>query len=87
MEKQFVNPIHLFGGFALINFGLSIISFLLMIYYKYWLDDSFIQTPLPQLIVIFVMTGMLSLFMGFIAEILMRTYFESQDKKSYRIKQ
>ena len=87
MEKQFVNPIHLFGGFALINFGLSIISFLLMIYYKYWHDDSFIQTPLPQLIVIFVMTGMLSLFMGFIAEILMRTYFESQDKKSYRIKQ
>ena len=58
---------------------------MLMIYYKYWNGDSFIQTPLPQLIVIFVMTGMLSLFMGFLAEILMRTYFESQNKKSYQI--
>ena len=85
LEKHFIHPIILFGGFSILNFGLSIISFILMIYYKYWNGDSFIQTPLPQLIVIFVMTGMLSLFMGFLAEILMRTYFESQNKKSYQI--
>ena len=86
MEKQFVHPIHLFGGFALINFGLSFLSFFVMVYFKYFLNGSFIQTPLPQLIVLFVMVGMLSLFMGFIAEILMRTYFESQNKKSYQIR-
>ncbi len=85
LEKHFIHPIILFGGFSILNFILSIVSFILMIYYKYWNGDSFIQTPLPQLIVIFVMTGMLSLFMGFLAEILMRTYFESQNKKSYRI--
>ena len=85
LEKHFIHPIILFGGFSILNFTLSIISFILMIYYKYWNGDSFIQTPLPQLIVIFVMTGMLSLFMGFLAEILMRTYFESQNKKSYQI--
>ena len=85
LEKHFIHPIILFGGFSILNFTLSIVSFMLMIYFKYWNGDSFIQTPLPQLIVVFVMTGMLSLFMGFLAEILMRTYFESQNKKSYRI--
>ena len=86
MEKQFAHPIHLFGGFALMNFGLSILSFLLMIYLKYWGGKSFIQTPLPQLAILFVMIGILSLFMGFLAEILMRTYFESQNRASYTIR-
>tara|TARA_X000001036_G_C20645282_1_gene792745 strand:+ start:200 stop:1141 length:942 start_codon:yes stop_codon:yes gene_type:complete len=85
LEKHFIHPMILFGGFSILNFALSLVSFILMIYFKYWNGDSFIQTPLPQLIVIFVMTGMLSLFMGFLAEILMRTYFESQNKKSYRV--
>ena len=87
MEKQFAHPIHLFGGFALMNFGLSILSFLLMIYLKYWGGKSFIQTPLPQLVILFALIGIISMFMGFLAEILMRTYYESQDKKSYQVLQ
>lgn len=86
MDKQFVHPIHLFGGFAVFNILLSLLCFFLMIYFKYWNGDSFIQTPLPQLVVLFVITGFLSLFMGFIAEVLMRTYFESQNKASYKIR-
>jgi len=87
MQKQFSHPIHMFGGFAIFNFGLSILSFLLMSYFKFWGGKSFIQTPLPQLVVLFAMIGILSLFMGFLAEILMRTYYESQDKKSYQIRE
>jgi len=86
MEKQFAHPIHLFGGFALLNFSFSILSFLFMIYFKYWGGKSFIQTPLPQLVILFVMIGILSMFMGFLAEILMRTYYESQNKVSYTIR-
>ena len=86
MDKQFVHPIHLFGGFAVFNILFSLLCFFLMIYFKYWNGDSFIQTPLPQLVVLFVITGFLSLFMGFIAEVLMRTYFESQNKASYKIR-
>ena len=86
MEKQFVHPIHLFGGFALMNFGFSILSIFFMVYYKFWGGKSFIQTPLPQLVILFLMIGILSLFMGFLAEILMRTYFESQNRASYTIR-
>lgn len=83
LEKQFSHPSHLFGGFSLINFSLSIISFLLMLYFKFFGGKSFIETPLPQLVILFILIGVISLFMGFIAEILMRTYYESQDRKSY----
>jgi len=86
MEKQFVHPIHLFGGFALMNFGFSILSIFFMVYYKFWGGKSFIQTPLPQLVILFLMIAILSLFMGFLAEILMRTYFESQNRASYTIR-
>mgnify|MGYP006089969463 CR=1 FL=1 len=85
MDKQFMNPIHMFGGFTIINLFLSIISIILMVYFKFWGGKSFIQTPLPQFVILFIMVGILSLFMGFLAEILMRTYFESQNKKSYQI--
>lgn len=83
LEKQFSHPLHLFGGFSLINFSLSIISFLFMVYFKFFGDKSFIETPLPQLVILFILIGVISLFMGFLAEILMRTYYESQDRKSY----
>ena len=83
LEKQFSHPLHLFGGFSLINFSLSIISFLLMLYFKFFGEKSFTETPLPQLVILFILIGVISLFMGFIAEILMRTYYESQDRKSY----
>ena len=68
------------------NFSFSILSFLFMIYFKYWGGKSFIQTPLPQLVILFVMIGILSMFMGFLAEILMRTYYEAQNKVSYTIR-
>ena len=86
IENYSTNPIHLFGGLALANFFLSFVGIILMIYFKYWGNKSFIETPLPQVVVLLLLTGILALFMGFIAEILMRTYFETQHKKPYKIR-
>mgnify|MGYP001194873405 CR=1 FL=1 len=69
--------IHLFGGFALINLGMSFLSFILMLYFKYFGGKSFIETPLPELTILFFMIGTLSIFIGLIAEIIIRTYFSS----------
>ena len=63
-----------------------ILLFSIMLFLKYYYFITFIQTPLPELIVLFVMISILSLFIGLLAEILMRTYFESQNKKPYQIK-
>ena len=70
-----------------ISILLSILSFFIMIYYKFWGGKTFIETPIPQLVVLFFLMGFISILMGFIAEILMRTYYESQGKPIYSIRE
>jgi glycosyltransferase involved in cell wall biosynthesis len=86
LDRYAKNPIHLFGGFGLFNFILALLSFCFMIYYKFWGGKTFIETPLPTLTVFFLLIGTMSIFIGFVAEILMRTYYESQQKKPYFIR-
>jgi glycosyltransferase involved in cell wall biosynthesis len=80
-------PIYIFGGFGFVSVVFSIFSFFLMIYYKFWGGKTFVETPLPQLVVLFFLVGFISILMGFLAEILMRTYYESQGKSVYTIKE
>lgn len=82
----FSKPMYIFGGFGIINMGLSFSTFLLMMYYKFWGNKTFVETPLPQLVVLFFLVGFISVLMGFMAEIMMRTYYESQSKSIYSIK-
>jgi hypothetical protein len=48
---------------------------------------SFIITPLPLLTVFLMLMGVQFILMGLIFEILIRTYYESQDKRPYAIKE
>jgi hypothetical protein len=47
---------------------------------------SFILTPLPLLFSLLVITSLLCCFLGVIAEMLMRTYFESSGKRAYLVR-
>jgi glycosyltransferase involved in cell wall biosynthesis len=78
-------PIYVFGGFALLSGFGAFITFGFMVFYKFWGGKSFIATPLPVLVAMFVLMGFISLLMGLIAELLVRTYHESQDKKTYLV--
>ena len=85
--RRFINkPIYFFGGVGLIFFFLSCLTFVYTLKLKYLDSVSFIQTPLPILIIFFFITSIMSVFFGIISEILSRTYHESQSKKSYKIK-
>jgi hypothetical protein len=86
LEKHATKPIHLFGKFGFINFLFAFVSLVFMVYYKFWGGKSFIETPLPVLTVFFLLMGSMLIFLGFIAEILMRTYYESQDRTPYIVK-
>ena len=48
---------------------------------------SFILTPLPLLTVMTFIAGVMGILMGLLAEILVRTYFESQQKSVYLVKE
>jgi glycosyltransferase involved in cell wall biosynthesis len=78
-------PIYVFGGFGLLSLCGSFAFFALMVYYKFWGGKSFVETPLPLLVVLLFLMGFVSLLMGLIAEVLMRTYHESQGKPAYLV--
>lgn len=87
LQKYSQNPIYLFGGIGGLNLGLSLLCFLLMLYFKFWGNKSFIETPLPEFVVLFFVVGFQSILMGLISEMLNRTYHESQHKAVYAVKE
>ena len=86
MERYMTKPIYIFGGFGFLSLALSGGCALWAIWLKIFDGTSFILTPLPTLVGTFFTTGVLCILMGLLAELLMRTYFEAQDKKIYQIK-
>ena len=80
-------PIYVFGGMGLLMMLGALLSGGWAIYLKTFKGVSFILTPLPLLSVLLLMLGFLSILMGFLAEILTRTYYESQRKPTYQIKE
>ena len=80
-------PIYVFGGMGFFMILGAFLSGGYAIYLKIFKGVSFILTPLPLLCVLLLMLGFLSILMGFLAEILTRTYYESQRKPTYQIKE
>lgn len=79
-------PMYVFGGFGLVCWGISLLSAAGAFYRKFFDATSFIQTPLPLLALMTFVTGVLSILMGLLAELLVRTYYESQKRVPYAVK-
>jgi glycosyltransferase involved in cell wall biosynthesis len=87
MSTYFTKPIYVFGTAGLGSLAISFAAFIWMVVLKFFFHTTFIETPLPVLIAMFFMVGIQLILMGLLAEILMRTYHEAQDKRIYRIKE
>ena len=87
LDSYLVKPIYVFGGFGALALATSLMSFMLMIALKFGWNISMISTPLPLLVVMTFLVGVLSVLMGLLAEILVRTYFESQKRTPYLVRQ
>jgi len=86
LDKYMQRPIHFFGGVGFIAFIFSALAMGLAVYFKLTGQKDFVETPLPTVTVMFFIIGILMILMGIIAEILMRTYYESQNKFPFTIK-
>lgn len=79
-------PIYVFGGFGLLMFAVAFGLFV------YWFYDKFLHTPsinrpaLPALTVGMTVVGFLAIFIGLLAEMTTRVYYESQRKPTYLVK-
>ncbi len=79
-------PIHLFGPMGLLSGGLGMLLLCFMTYERMFLHMPMGNRPLLALSVMLVLIGMQFLVFGLLAEVLARTYYESQDKKIYTIR-
>lgn len=78
-------PIYVFGGFGLGSVALSALCFSIAVYFKLAGLKDFVSTPLPVMTAVFLMIGVQSVLLGLIAEVLVRTYYESQEKRPYLV--
>lgn len=87
LDRWIGKPIYIFGGFGALWFAVGGLAFLYMLWLKFAEHLSMIQTPLPLLVVMSAMMGVMSILIGLVAEIVVRTYFESQGKAIYHTRE
>ncbi len=87
LHRYMNRPIHFFGMAGFLSLGLGLTSGLAAFALKYLREVSLISTPLPTLAALFIIVGVQFIGMGILAEMLMRIYYESQNKTPYSIKE
>ncbi|HUF39902.1 MAG TPA: glycosyltransferase family 2 protein [Anaerolineales bacterium] len=79
-------PIYLFGGTGIALMGGSGLMLLFLLVRRLWLGTSVFDSPLFIVGIMLLILGVQSVLMGLIAELLVRTYHESQRKPTYTVK-
>lgn len=84
--KSFTRPMHFFGGIGLLFMLLGFVTISGALLWREMGGASLIDTPLPTLAALFVIIGVQGVMMGVLAEMSMRTYFQTQSRKSYIVR-
>ena len=79
-------PIYLFGGAGALLMALGALDLLFLFIRRTFFGTPVFTSPLLQIGVMFFIMGFQSILMGLIAELLARTYHESQQKPTYTIR-
>lgn len=86
MASYQTKPIYVFGTFGMIAFFLAMVAGIWAVVLKFE-GVSFILTPLPVITVVMLAISVQFFLMGLLAELLVRTYHESQDKAIYAVRE
>lgn len=87
MASYQTKPIYVFGSFGMLAFVISFLAGLYAVFLKLFHKADFVQTPLPILTIVMFAVGIQFLLMGLLAEMLVRTYHESQAKSIYAVRE
>ena len=79
-------PIYLFGGAGMALITFSTIMLILLTIRKFMVHIDILPSPLFQMSMMFLILGFQSILLGLIAELLSRTYHESQQKPTYTVR-
>ena len=78
-------PIYLFGGTGLSLIIVSVLALFGLLVRRIFWGVPVLTSPFFLIAVMFVIMGFQSILMGLIAELQVRTYYESQDKPTYTV--
>lgn len=84
-KKYMQRPMHFFGGIGIVTLGLGVLINFYLLILKVFGHDIW-GKPILILGMILVMGGIQLITIGIVAEMLMRTYYEGQNKKPYRVR-
>lgn len=87
MKKFLTRPMHVFGLLGLISMFLGTLLGAYLTFLKIGLGESIGNRPLLILAVVLLLTGVQLFSFGLLAELLMRTYHESQGRPIYRVRE
>jgi glycosyltransferase involved in cell wall biosynthesis len=79
-------PIYLFGGTGISLMAFSMMTLLFLLVRRLWLGTSVTRSPFFSISAMFFILGFQSILMGLIAELLVRTYHEAQQKPTYTVR-
>ncbi|MBE9120550.1 glycosyltransferase family 2 protein [Tychonema sp. LEGE 07199] len=87
MKKFLTRPMHVFGLLGLSSMTLGTVLGIYLTFVKFGLGQSIGNRPLLILAVVLLLTGVQLFCFGLLAEVMMRTYHESQGKPIYRVRE
>ena len=87
MKKFLTRPMHVFGLFGLLSMAIGVILGIYLTIIKLGFGQSIGDRPLLILAVVLLLTGIQLFSFGLLAELLMRTYHESQNRPIYRVRE
>jgi len=87
LSSFLTKPLYLFGTAGLVCLAISLLSFAFALYYRFVEGVHLNRMPLATLSMIMFAMGVQFVFMGLLAEMIVRTYHESQDKPTYLIRE
>jgi glycosyltransferase involved in cell wall biosynthesis len=86
LDRYFVKPIYVFGSVGLASIAMAFLTLFIIVWLRLAEGISMILTPLPLLSALFFLIGTVSILMGLLAEMIVRTYFESQGRPVYAVR-
>ena len=86
LDRHAQKPMYVFGACGLISLALSLIFGTWSLALLIFVHKPLISTPLPLMMVFTFLMGVMSFLMGLLAEMIMRTFYESQGKSIYLVK-
>jgi glycosyltransferase involved in cell wall biosynthesis len=87
LSSYLTKPLYPFGIAGLVCLAISLASMLLALYYRFFRGVHLNRMPAATLAMVLFAMGFQFLFMGLLAELVVRTYHESQNKPTYSVRE